>query len=71
MNPAVFDIYYDSLTEASWFASLHPAFNLRNNRFHIIERRGSNPPLPTKNEFLCKNQCIKTHFSCINDRFMH
>lgn len=48
MDTAVFDIYYDSLTEASWFASLHPAFNLRNNRFHLIERRGNNPELIEK-----------------------
>lgn len=41
----VFDIYYDSLTEADWFSSLHPAFDLDANRYHIIQRRGSNPAL--------------------------
>lgn len=40
-----FDIYYDSLTEASWFASLNPAFDLGRNRYHIIGRRGSNSEL--------------------------
>lgn len=43
-----FDIYYDSLTEADWFSSLHPAFDIDRNNYHIIERRGNNPPLIEK-----------------------
>lgn len=39
------DIYYDSLTEAMWFASLNPEFNMTDNNFHIINRRGNNPPI--------------------------
>ena len=39
------DIYYDSLTEANWFSSLNPAFDLMKNNYHIIERRGYNPPI--------------------------
>lgn len=41
----VFDIYYDSLTEADWFSSLNPAFDIDKNRYHVIERRGSNNAL--------------------------
>lgn len=41
----VFDVYYDSLTEANWFSSLHPMLDIDKNNYHIIERRGSNPPL--------------------------
>lgn len=37
-----FDIYYDSLTEATWFSELNPAFNLESNNYHNIKRRGSN-----------------------------
>ena len=44
-NYGIFDIYYDSLTEADWFSSLHPAFDITKNRYHIIERRGNNTPL--------------------------
>lgn len=40
-----FDVYYDSLTEADWFSSLHPAFDIDINRYHVIERRGNNTPL--------------------------
>ncbi len=43
-----FDIYYDSLTEADWFSSLNPAFDINDNNYHIIERRGNNPPLIDK-----------------------
>ena len=39
------DIYYDSLTEASWFSSLNPEFDLMENNYHIIERRGNNPAI--------------------------
>ena len=39
------DIYYDSLTEASWFSSLNSAFSLDKNNYHIIERRGNNPKI--------------------------
>ena len=48
MDSDCFDVYYDSLTEAAWFASLNPAFSLQNNRYHIIERRGNNPELIEK-----------------------
>ena len=41
----VFDVYYDSLTEADWFSSLNPAFDLEVNRYHVIKGRGKNPPL--------------------------
>ena len=44
-NYGTFDIYYDSLTEADWFSSLHPAFDIEKNRYHIIERRGNNTRL--------------------------
>ncbi len=37
------DIYYDSLTEATWFASLNPEFNMDDNNYYIINRRGNNP----------------------------
>ena len=36
-------IYYDSLTEASWFQELNPIFN--NAKFEIIKPRGSNPKI--------------------------
>lgn len=36
-------IYYDSLTEASWFQDLNPIFN--NATFEIIKPRGSNPKI--------------------------
>lgn len=36
-------IYYDSLTEATWFQDLNPIFN--NATFEIIKPRGSNPPI--------------------------
>lgn len=39
------DIYYDSLTEATWFSSLNPEFDLLENNYKIIERRGYNPPI--------------------------
>ena len=42
---AQLDIYYDSLTEASWFASLNPEFNFSDNNYHVIERRGNNPAI--------------------------
>lgn len=41
----IFDIYYDSLTEAVWLSSLHSAFSIDTNRYHIIEKRGSNTEL--------------------------
>ena len=44
----VFDVYYDSLTEADWFASLNPAFDIENNRYHVIKKRGKNVPLVDK-----------------------
>ena len=47
-NADVFDVYYDSLTEADWFSSLNPAFDIDKNNYHIIERRGNNPPLVEK-----------------------
>lgn len=40
-----FDIYYDSMTEASWFASLNPAFSLEKNNYHMIQKRGNNPEI--------------------------
>lgn len=45
---ACFDIYFDSLTEASWFASLNPAFSSPQNNYHMIERRGNNPAVIEK-----------------------
>ena len=42
------DIYYDSLTEANWFSSLNPEFEIGKNNYHIIERRGNNPDLVDK-----------------------
>lgn len=47
-NKGIFDIYYDSLTEAIWFSSLHPAFDMDINRYHLIERRGNNTKLVDK-----------------------
>ena len=43
----VFKIFYDSLTEALWFASLNRLFdtNATNNQFIQIGRRGSNPDI--------------------------
>ena len=32
-----FDIYYDSLTEATWFSELNPAFDLESNNYQIIK----------------------------------
>lgn len=45
MFDSTYDIYYDSLTEAAWFSSLNPAFDIDCNRYHVIERRGNNPAL--------------------------
>ena len=47
-NYGIFDIYFDSQTEAIWFSSLHPAFDIDKNRYHMIEKRGNNIPLVTK-----------------------
>lgn len=44
----MFDIYYDSLTEADWFSTLNPAFDIDENRYHVIGRRGTNTPLVDK-----------------------
>lgn len=41
----VFNVYYDSLTEADWFSSLNPAFEIDHNNYRVIERRGNNIPL--------------------------
>lgn len=40
-----FKVYYDSLTEASWFSDLNDAFDIDNNEYNIIERRGKNTSL--------------------------
>ena len=47
MQDKGFEVYYDSLTEANWFSSLHPAFDIMSpkNRYEIIKRRGSNPQI--------------------------
>ncbi len=44
-NRQGFDVYYDSLTEALWFSSLNPAFDIDKNNYHIIEHRGNNTAL--------------------------
>ena len=47
MQDKGFEVDYDSLTEANWFSSLHPAFDIMSpkNRYEIIKRRGSNPQI--------------------------
>ena len=36
-SKAVFNVYYDSLTEADWFSSLNPAFDIDDNNYQVIE----------------------------------
>ena len=40
-----FCVYYDSLTEANWFSELNQAFDIDNNEYSVIERRGKNTDL--------------------------
>lgn len=47
-SKAVFNVYYDSLTEADWFSSLNPAFDIDDNNYQVIERRGNNTALVDK-----------------------
>lgn len=56
-----FDIYYDSLTEADWFSSLHSAFDISDNNYHIIAKRGNNPPLIDKIAEYDKPDIILVH----------
>ena len=41
----MFDIYYDSLTEADWFSNLNKAFDFDINHYVKIAARGKNPPV--------------------------
>ncbi len=43
-----FKVYYDSLTEANWFSDLNQAFDIDDNEYSVIERRGNNSALVEK-----------------------
>lgn len=42
------EIYYDSLTEASWFAELNEEFSIETNEYRLIGSRGKNPAIVDK-----------------------
>ena len=48
MQDKGFEVYYDSLTEADWFSSLHPAFDIMSpkNRYEIIKNSSPDPDAP-------------------------